>query len=381
MKSAAVRHAFFTVHLWVGLVLGLLCAALGLSGSLLVYDGAVNALLDPPPFATTAGAPLPLAMIADAAREAAQAKGIMPGQLQISLPHKPTEAAMVRVGQINVMGNLGVQNGPRRRGLQVFVDPVSGQVLDTRTRIGAGIVRFAHQLHGNFLLGRDGRRIVVGGLGVAMLALGISGLVLWWPRRGQWKHAFFVRRTAQGLRFHRELHAATGIWIFVIFMIVSYSGLVLSWPVWLGPERAPPAPQLTVGTSAPIGPDRALMLAKAAMPGAQPDSVTIPAHFTQPITVGFLKHDAVRANVLVDPWTDKVIAVRDNSSSLLAWMRPLHEGTGLGSIYRFLVFLSGLVPTLFVVTGIIMWVKKRRRHVPMTATFAEVGDDPNGSAA
>ena len=55
-----------------------------------------------------------------------------------------------------------------------------------------------------------------GWLGVAMLALGVTGLVLWWPKRGQWKYAFLVRRTAKGLRFHRELHAATGIWIFVV---------------------------------------------------------------------------------------------------------------------------------------------------------------------
>ena len=63
-------------------------------------------------------------------------------------------------------------------------------------------------------MGRDGRTFV-GWLGVAMLVLGLTGLVLWWPKRGQWKYAFFVRRTATGLRFHRELHAATGIWIFV----------------------------------------------------------------------------------------------------------------------------------------------------------------------
>lgn len=117
------------------------------------------------------------------------------------------------------------------------------------------------------------------------------------------------------------------------------------------------------------------------MPGTTPTSVTIPAAFTQPITVGFLAHDAVRASVLVDPWSDKVIGVRDNSGSLLAWMRPLHQGTGLGGIYRFLVFLSGLVPTLFVVTGVIMWVKKRRRHMPMTATFEEIDDDPEESMA
>jgi uncharacterized iron-regulated membrane protein len=383
MKFATVRHTLFTIHMWVGLVLGVLCAVLGLSGSLLVYDDVVSKLLDPPPFATTQGAPLPLGMIADAAREAAQSKGMTPGQLQISLPHAPAEAVAVRVGQISAMGTMGVQRGPRARGLQVFIDPVSGQVLDTRSQIGPPIVRFAHQLHGNFLLGRDGRTIVVGWLGVAMLALGASGLVLWWPRRGQWKYAFKVRASATGLRFHRELHAATGIWIFLVFMIVSYSGLVLAWPQLLGPAgggRGPAMAPLTASTSAPIGPDRALALAKAAMPGVEPDSVTLPARYDQPITVSFLVHDAVRASVLIDPWRAKVIAVRDNSGSFLAWMRPVHQGSGLGVVWRFLVFLSGLVPTLFVVTGIVMWVKKRRRHVPMTARLEEIEDEEEAGA-
>jgi uncharacterized iron-regulated membrane protein len=101
----------------------------------------------------------------------------------------------------------------------------------------------------------------------------------------------------------------------------------------------------------------------------------LPVRPDQPITVGFMVHDAVRASVLVDPWSDKVIGVRDNSASVLAWMRPLHQGTGLGVVWRFLVFLSGLVPSLFVVTGIIMWLKKRRRHIPMTATLDEIPED------
>ena len=384
MKFAAVRHTLFTIHMWVGLILGVLCAVLGLSGSLLVYDDVLVKLIDPPPFATTQGAPLPLGMIASAARRAAQEKGVDPGQLQITFPKAPAEAVAVRVGQISPMGNMGLQPRERRGaqgrgpgGLQVFIDPVSGQVLETRTAIGPGIVRFAHQLHGNFLMGRQGRAIVVGWLGVAMLLLGASGLVLWWPRRGQWKYAFFVRATAQGLRFHRELHATVGIWIFVVFMIVSYSGLVLSWPQLLGPVGPGPrdVPRVAPGVTAPIGPDRALALAKAALPGTEPSGITLPARADQPISVAFLVHDAVRASVLVDPWSDRVIAVRDNSSSFLAWMRPVHQAMGLGVVWRFLVFLSGLVPTLFVITGIIMWLKKRRRHVPMTATLDEISPD------
>ena len=39
-----------------------------------------------------------------------------------------------------------------------------------------------------------------------------------------------------------------------------------------------------------------------------------------------------------------------------------------------MVFLSGLVPTLFVVTGLTMWAKKRKRRVPMTMLTDDVAE-------
>jgi uncharacterized iron-regulated membrane protein len=368
-----LRQTLFTVHMWIGLILGLLLAALGLSGSLLVYDDALANLINPPPRATTAGEPLPLSMIQDIAGETVGGHG----QMQIILSQNPSEAISVRLGGISVMGNMpGMKmerrppsgNGPGR-GLEIFIDPVSGEVLGTRTALLPPILIFAHQLHGNFLMGRDGRSLVVGWLGAAMLLLGISGLVLWWPRRGQWKYAFFVRPTARGVRFHRELHAATGIWIFFIFMAVSFSGVVLAWPQTLGsdPQRAVPAVEATGGKR--LGATEAIIAAGAAVPGLSPRSVTIPARPDQAISVNYLSNGAVAATVFVDPYRGKVLSVRDPSANFMAWMRPVHQGS-LGPVWRFLVFLSGLVPSLFVVTGMIMWWKKRRRHVPMFMPLA-----------
>ena len=34
--------------------------------------------------------------------------------------------------------------------------------------------------------------------------------------------------------------------------------------------------------------------------------------------------------------------------------------------------LAVLVPTLFIVTGLVMWWKKRQRHVPMTAMTEDI---------
>jgi uncharacterized iron-regulated membrane protein len=402
MTFHAVRRTLFTVHMWVGLILGVLLAALGLSGSMLVYDEAIADFISPVPHATTAGQPLPLSMIAGIARGAAEAQGAG-GQLQIILPDSAGEAIAVRAGGISPMGNMPGQaaGGERRRhrdgqagerprgerreganaggggrGLQIFIDPVSGEVLGTRKSVLPPILTFAHQLHGNFLMSRETGRPIVGWLGLAMCILGATGLVLWWPKRGQWKYAFMVRRTAKGLRFHRELHAATGIWIFVVFMAVSVSGVVIAWPQTTG-MNPPGFNPRTLPTVEPIegrrlGATEAIIAARTAVPDLVPRSVTLPARPDQPITVSYLAHGAVNATVLVDPYRGTVLAVRDQSSRFLAWMRPVHDGSNLGPVWRFLVFLSGLVPALFVVTGIIMWAKKRKRRVPMTTLSEDV---------
>jgi uncharacterized iron-regulated membrane protein len=363
--AMTIRRTLFTIHMWVGLILGVLLAALGLSGSLLVYDDAIADFLNPAPHTVTQGPTLPLDRIAAAARVAAKAQGLVRGSLQIMLPQAPGEAISVRVGQISPMGDMRKPNAPRPAGLQIFIDPASGVILASRKALLPPILTFAHQLHGNFLMGRDGRTLVVGPLGAAMLILGVSGLVLWWPKRGQWKFAFFVRRTARGLRFHRELHAATGIWIFVVFMMVSFSGVVLAWPRAFG---APPRDAVTVEPldGATIGPDRAIAVARAAVPGIKVQSIMLPARADQAISVNYLSNGAMAAVVLVDPYRGRVLAVRDASQSAIAWQRPVHQGS-LNPVWKFLVFLSGLVPTLFVVTGTAMWLTKRRRHVPMSA--------------
>ncbi len=104
MTFAKFRHTLFTVHMWVGLILGVLLTALGLSGSLLVYDQEFANLFDAPPHAATAGMPLPLTMISDIARRAAAEKGIEGGQMQILPPESPRGAVVVRLGGISPMG-------------------------------------------------------------------------------------------------------------------------------------------------------------------------------------------------------------------------------------------------------------------------------------
>jgi len=157
-------------------------------------------------------------------------------------------------------------------------------------------------------------------------------------------------------------------------MAVSFSGVVLAWPQTMGANppgfnpRAVPMVETTEGKR--LGATEAVIAASAAVPGLVPRSVTIPARPDQAIAVNYLSNDAIGATVFVDPYRGKILSVRDLSPNFMVWMRPVHQGS-LGPVWQFLVFLSGLVPSLFVVTGIIMWWKKRQRHVPMSQPLAD----------
>ncbi len=71
--------------------------------------------------------------------------------------------------------------------------------------------------------------------------------------------------------------------------------------------------------------------------------------------------------VLIDPWRGQILDVQDPrdftvGQTLTAWQRALHYGLGLGPVYKLAVFISGLIIPLFSITGIAMWLIKRRNR-------------------
>ena len=72
-----------------------------------------------------------------------------------------------------------------------------------------------------------------------------------------------------------------------------------------------------------------------------------------------------QAAVFIDPRSGNVLrnngpATRSGGDNFLVLQRLLHEGTVLGPVGRALIFIMGLLPALFVVTGTLMWLRKRR---------------------
>jgi uncharacterized iron-regulated membrane protein len=366
------RRVLRQIHLWIALVLCLPLVVLGVTGSILVFRSELGNLLAPPPRLVTATdkphtvAPHTVAEII-AAMQARIDKEFTPFLYEApNAPEQPATLRFIAVG--------GAAKGPRI--IDVLVDPASLDFVTWHYDAFPGFLGVIVRLHGNLLMGRAGR-VYVGWLGLAMLVLGISGLILWWPGRIRWRAAFLVKRGAGGLRLYRDLHGAIGIWTFVVFITVSFSGVYLVFPQTVSavvtkllPSRDAnsPEPIVTGDGAQRIDADRAIAIALSTNPRARLISIGLPLRPEQPYRVS-LAHPgdgrgAPEMVALINPWSAELIELIDPArfapaQIVLAWQRMVHFGQGLGWVWRILVCLSGLLPAIFAFTGIVMWLITR----------------------
>ncbi|MBV9503911.1 MAG: PepSY domain-containing protein, partial [Acidobacteriia bacterium] len=84
-------------------------------------------------------------------------------------------------------------------------------------------------LHDNLLAGENGRR--VNGVGAfAVLALAVTGMVIWWPGIERWRRSLILPRGLGWKRLIWHLHSMLGFWSFAFTIIFGVSGLYLANP-------------------------------------------------------------------------------------------------------------------------------------------------------
>jgi uncharacterized iron-regulated membrane protein len=142
-----------------------------------------------------------------------------------------------------------------------------------------------------------------------------------------------------------------------------------------------------VDGAARIDADKALAVAAAAAPNTHLVTMFLPSESDQPFRLSLLPDGAAQGaptiTAFIDPYRAEAISVRDPwagdlGDSVMTWQRPLHTGRGTNTVYRALIFMVGLLPLLFAVTGIAMWWTKRRARARVASDNNAV---PQGVAA
>ena len=209
-QSSFFRRALFQVHLWTGIVAGSYIFVVCVTGAALVFRIDMQRASYPHLFTPGVGVEVEPADILETLRTA------YPGW-RVSGVDAPTTARPTYLGY--------VARGDRF--LTLLIDPVSARVLGELPE--RGFVRTVQQLHFDLLAGRTGR--VVNGIGaVLLLAMCLTGSIIWWPGIGSWRRGFTVDFRRSWKRINWDLHSAIGFWLFLFMLMWGISGFYLGVP-------------------------------------------------------------------------------------------------------------------------------------------------------
>ena len=367
-RTAQLRRLWLNVHLWIGVGLALLLIPISISGGLLVWHDEIDALLTPQRYAVT-GAQVALPPSAYLAK-AAEAVAADPEKLQATALRYPETPG----GPMRVLARAQQsESGGRPRFVTVFLDPPTAAVLDVM-EFRNSLIGFLHVFHENLTIPQYSGRQIVGWAGVGMLILSLTGIWLWWPRNGSLLRAL---RWTRSSRFTFNLHHMLGFWIALPLAAVSLTGIYLSFPqtarsvmssvATMSPQGQRGGFAADVATQTELTPDRALQIALAIAPDALPSTLFLPTvqragnrGLAWRIQVTRAGGDDI-ATIMVDDHSGRASAAPGPQSGdrAASWIRWIHEGSHSGPVWAFIVFLTGIFPTIFAVTGVTMWLRKR----------------------
>ena len=114
--------------------------------------------------------------------------------------------------------------GQGRAANRLYINPytaeVTGKVEQTET-----LMYLVRKLHGEILLDKAGT-LTIELIASWFIVLILTGLYIWWPKKGSGVAGFFTIRTNKGPKmFWRDVHAVSGFWLSSFMLVVVAGGM------------------------------------------------------------------------------------------------------------------------------------------------------------
>ncbi|HEY5851521.1 MAG TPA: PepSY-associated TM helix domain-containing protein [Lysobacter sp.] len=337
------------LHLWVGLSVGLVFALVALTGTVLVFHYDLLRLQHPQLAQHAA--------VADGRVLAALVEHWQPqGLRSLDLPHDA----------------LPVWQGFFEDGHRAYFAPEDGALLLYRSQ-DDDVLMWLHEWHTKLLGGETGEE-VLGVFGWIALALLLTGLYLWWPRRGQLL-AHLKMHSGPPVRRWLSWHRTSGAVLFPLLLLATLTGVGMVYSkgfqsvlVGMFGGHTDKAPK-RAGNGAVDWP-RVLGEARTALPGGRLSRVSVPK--TGDGVVSFRAradgewHPVGRSTIAVTADGARVLQVQDATANGLGIRMsqaifPLHVGAVGGVMMKWATAVVGVLPAFLLVTGFLFW-RRRRGH-------------------
>jgi uncharacterized iron-regulated membrane protein len=359
-----IRRINFQIHLWLGIILSLYLIVMGVTGSILVFQGELETLFGLLPWHEVK-AQRPFAPIATVIRNVETAyPNVHIASITAPTERQPVYSAVLAAGAR----------------ITVALDPNTGRVLGEfhKTTTWLDIV---DQLHVSLFVPRNGR--IPNGIGGALVLLMVlTGLINWWRGTRNWTRGLKVAFRRSWRRINFDLHSAVGFWMAAMIVMWAGSAIYFAWPrqIFRLVNRVSPIitakpPVVNITARNGLGDldlDRLIATASALDPGAEFRSILFPFSRRAPIEILMRRwHGAGRVyedTLYFDPYTGAHVftwqyGVNKSLGDWFIWLQgPMHFGIYWGLGVKIAWAIAGLaIPTL-AVTGLVMyWYRVLRK--------------------
>jgi uncharacterized iron-regulated membrane protein len=353
--SRRTRTLLKTLHLWIGLSLGIALALVTLSGTVLLFEdplfGATHPQLTERPLPSLAAQGTSL----DHLLHLPEGKSLR----SLSLPSE----------------ELPVWEGNAKGGDRFYFDATSGELLAHRSAGSDGLLILMNW-HTKLLSGEIGETIL-GIVALGGLTLLISGTCLYWPgRRRVWTHLKPHLRpaTLRWASWHRMVGFAALPLLLVMIgtgTTMAYRGAVRNGLMAAFHESRPARPAALQAVGTAIDWPAVLAAAQHAAPAGRLSRIMLPAKPEMPVTIRVHQpgewHPDGRSSLWLDPYNATVVGSDDaraagRGSRISNALYPIHTAAVGGVLWHTVAAITGLMPTFLLCTGALFWWTRRRHR-------------------
>ena len=381
------KKILFQIHWFLGITAGLILSIMGVTGAIYSYDQQILKWVNSDSYVV----------------QAESTPKLTPAQLY---QHFNTTQPEIKINSITIAkdptasSTVNIEKEGERRGYNMMVNPYNAQVLpDVK---GRKLLLLIQQIHRNLTAGEVGKQIT-GACALMLIYFVLSGLYLRWPKKHSARQWLAVKPKLKGRNFIWDLHAVVGTWVIVFYLLFACTGLYWSYDWWRSgmfkvmgveqpkPQGHGPTPQnrgmqqnkrsehntdkksepqldntqlITVlnqtwsGFNSQVGRDYSTL------------TLSLPKKDDGKIELSFIdatpQHERARNQAIYNYQTgtiEKMELYEDKklNQKIMSSMLPVHRGSFFGPIYQFVAMLASLAMPLFFVTGLMLYLKRRKQ--------------------
>ncbi|NJP08375.1 MAG: PepSY domain-containing protein [Leptolyngbyaceae cyanobacterium RU_5_1] len=385
MRYKDIRQFNFPLHRYLGLVVGVIFAIVGLTGSALVFQHE----LDQAAIALQYGAIVP--------KEHRLSPEAVLDQVNDRYAHQePIAIAAIEIARSSTVPDKVKIKSVNGEPVEVLVNPYTGDVIGERHE--STLFKGIHQLHDHLLIGKIGNvelgKMIVGSAAFLFLVINFTGVVLWdgWRKLDQ---GFKIKWHAKPLRVNYDIHKVVGIVAAIFLTLTALTGFLwnfkldkpLAHLITASPSHQDVKKSEANGVSgrAVLSVAEVLRIADAALPGAMTTKIKLPekpndvfkVHKKFPQERWAMGH----SRVAIAPCRGNVLEVKNGLNlspyeQILRSFEEIHYGTFAGLPTRILYVLIGITPLILLVTSLVMYTYRRPKSngsKSQTLPFQEQG--------